>query len=298
MSSYYQYKAIMNQMSIIIPTWNRKENLYKTLTCLKRNVDTMERGQVEIIVVDDCSTDGTDEMLKEFVNIKVIKTENRVSWNASIPRNIGAKASSKGSQLLIFLDSDVSLPPDRIQRYYDLFFREADVNNVIIGPYNFLREPVDVTNENWYKEESIKNYDGDIRFQSFVDHPVEEKNRGLGFALACFGGNIGIPRKLFFKAGGYDEAVTSGCEDGDFGLTLWETGATFTLDMGLLGWHQPHPIANSRTKDISQMVKYIDEKHNMDLIKTTGEVYRTWGIDWKVPEVWLKESEETAEANT
>ena len=88
-----------HSISVIIPTWNRKEDL---LHCL----DLVQRQSVkpkEIIVVDNGSTDGTvDVIKKQFPSVKVIA--NRQNRGACIARNQGITASA--GELLWFLDND------------------------------------------------------------------------------------------------------------------------------------------------------------------------------------------------
>lgn len=282
------------QISVIVPVWNRAKNIRETLYCLEHQDIFGTEHKTEFILVDDCSDDGTGELLdaSNLPNKQVIHRKARDKWNASVPRNMAAKVSSVNSDLLYFLDSDVLLPPDRLKRLAEVWHEnnDDDKNRVIIGQYHYMRKWVDARNNpKWY--ESIEDYDGDIRSQSFIDHPYNQKNRGLGFALACFGGSLAVPRKLFFKAGGFDETMLSGVEDGDFGLTLWETGAVFSLDAGLLGWHNPHPIHPQRTQFIRECVDRLNAKHHMDIIQATGEVHRQWGIgEWQPPESWLKDS--------
>ncbi len=283
------------KVTIIIPVKNRKENIIKVLTCLQRQ-EVQDHHAVKIIVVDDNSTDGTREAIEAYIDgqkfpfhLKLIHTEQRDTWSASIPRNLGAKSADEDTDCFYFLDSDILLPPNRIQRLIDDWEHDPDPNRVIIGAYHYAQTYIWVDDADWYKQ-NIQNYGQDVRFKSFEEHPVEEKNTGVGFALACFGGSLLVPRPLFFKSGMYDEFITSGCEDGDYGLTLWETGAVFSMDKELLGWHNPHPITPDRTSEIPEMVKYIDEKHHMDLIKASGEAYRQWDISWQAPNSWKEKA--------
>lgn len=276
------------KLTIIIPTYNRRDNIIRTLDCLSRQVIDSAHT-VKIIVVDDGSNDGSEEVIlgayRNQNNITFIKRPREHDWNASVPRNLGARAADPDTDCFYFLDSDVMLPANRVQRLIDDWMGNPDQNRVIIGPYHYMKNPFSVNS--LMNQDSITNYDQDIRWKSFEEHPVEEVNKGVGFALACFGGSLLIPRALFFKTGGYDEKVTSGCEDGDFGLTLWEAGAVFSLDKELLGWHHSHEILPSRTASIKEMVAYIDEKHRMDLIQASGEAYRQWGVNWTPPDTWV-----------
>lgn len=290
----------MVKISIIVPAWNRAKNVVQTLHCLEQQDIFGTEHQTEFILVNDCSTDSTGVImdLAQLPNKTVIHRKQRDKWNASKPRNEAAITSDKKSDLLYFLDSDVLLPPDRLRRLVEVWNadNDRDPDRVIIGQYHFMRTWVNAKEDTRWYEREITNYDGDIRSQSFKDHPPTQKNRGLGFALACFGGSLAVPRKLFFKAGGFDETMLSGVEDGDFGLTLWETGAVFSLDAGLLGWHNPHEIVGERTAYIRECVDRLNIKHNIDIVKETGEVHRQWGIgEWVPPDSWVKDSGYTKE---
>lgn len=254
------------------------------ITCLERQ-QIKKKHTVKIIIIDDQSDDGTWEALNERKYtrpVEILRTQPRNTWSAAIPRNVGAKSADGDTECFLFLDSDILLPPDRIQAYINNWKEDPDPKRVIIGPYHYIKDRdhrIDVSDEEWYTRD-IQGYAQDIRWQSFLDHPKDEKNAGWGWALACFGGSIMIPRDLFFKAGMYDEYCTAGVEDGDFGITLWETGAVFSLNASLLGWHNWHEITAKRTENLTAMVEYLDRKHRTDIVKQTGEVYRTWGIEW------------------
>src|SRR3989344_2404741 len=87
-----------NLASIVIPTFNRKEELRKCLSALSNQ----SYNKIEIIVIDDGSTDNTEEMVKkEFKNIKFFKQNNT---GPSIARNNGIK-KAKGD-FILFTDSD------------------------------------------------------------------------------------------------------------------------------------------------------------------------------------------------
>lgn len=99
----------MDLVSIIIPTHNRRELVERAVwSCLEQDYP-----QLEIIVVDDGSTDGTEETLaalaKKDSRVRWARQENRGQCAA---RNAGFQMS-KGA-LLKFLDSDDALTPGAI----------------------------------------------------------------------------------------------------------------------------------------------------------------------------------------
>ena len=91
----------MHLLSIIIPVFNTKIYLRNCIdSVLNQNLENFE-----IILINDCSTDGSKEICDSYKNNKNVKIiHNRINLGAGLSRNKGIKAS-KG-KYLIFLDSD------------------------------------------------------------------------------------------------------------------------------------------------------------------------------------------------
>lgn len=91
-------------ISVIIPVYNSEKTIYNALSSVSNN---FQNKNIEIIVVDDCSTDGTLNILEDICknnnNIKLIKLEEN-SGGASKPRNVGI--SNSNSKYITFLDAD------------------------------------------------------------------------------------------------------------------------------------------------------------------------------------------------
>ena len=98
----------MIKLSIIIPTYNRNENLLRLLQILKKQITK----EVEVIVVDDHS-DNELEFPKWFKYIRL----NENSGGASIPRNVGLD-NAKG-EYIVFIDSDDTVKPNYIETILD-----------------------------------------------------------------------------------------------------------------------------------------------------------------------------------
>lgn len=90
-------------VSVVIPTHNRKSKLIRLIkSILKSNYPT---GKLEIIVVDDASTDGTyEEIKRKFPNVKAIRNEKELYLAGS--RNVGIR-NAKGKYIFLIDDDNI-----------------------------------------------------------------------------------------------------------------------------------------------------------------------------------------------
>lgn len=95
----------MTKLSIIIPAFNAELTIAKCLQSVCNQTKTDEN--IEVIVVDNNSTDQTSEIVKSYAEIKYVKEDRQ---GRSFARNAGVE-NSKG-ELIAFLDADVALDPD------------------------------------------------------------------------------------------------------------------------------------------------------------------------------------------
>ena len=91
----------MPMFSVIIPIYNTKKHLHQ---CIK-SVLNQKYKDFEIVLVNDCSTDGSLDVCNSYKNNKQIKTiHNQKNYGAGLSRNKGIDVAS--GTYLIFLDSD------------------------------------------------------------------------------------------------------------------------------------------------------------------------------------------------
>jgi glycosyltransferase involved in cell wall biosynthesis len=101
-------------VSVLIPTRNRRELLLRRslkAALLQEGVD------YEVIVVDDGSTDDTQERLEELGETRVRVIRRDVSGGAAAARNTGI-AAARG-EWIAFLDDDDSWAPDKLRLQLD-----------------------------------------------------------------------------------------------------------------------------------------------------------------------------------
>ncbi len=98
--------------SVLIPTYNVASIVERAI----RSAVTQTLPPGEILVIDDCSSDGTPEVVealgREFPTIKLIRlTKNS---GPSVARNVGVKAAT--GEWLALLDGDDAWLPDRLEK--------------------------------------------------------------------------------------------------------------------------------------------------------------------------------------
>jgi glycosyltransferase involved in cell wall biosynthesis len=122
----------MSLFSVVIPVYNREHLIGQTL----RSVFRQERPGLEVLVVDDGSTDGTMEVLSSFGDrIRVLRQENKGPGAA---RNRGIKEAR--GDYIAFLDSD-DLWFSWTLDVYERIIRENERPAFIAGaPYRFSSE--------------------------------------------------------------------------------------------------------------------------------------------------------------
>jgi glycosyltransferase involved in cell wall biosynthesis len=97
----------MAVVSVIIPTFNRAQKVVRAISSVLSQAFT----DVEIIVVDDGSTDGTKKEVEQFDD-RVTYVAHSSNLGVSAARNTGIKRS--GAPLIAFLDSDDHWFPEKL----------------------------------------------------------------------------------------------------------------------------------------------------------------------------------------
>jgi len=134
--------------SIITPTYNRA-------TFLKETIDTILQQtfeDYELIVVDDGSTDDTEQIAATLTSDKV-KYYKKQNGERGAARNYGAaKATGK---YLIFFDSDDVMYPDHLSVLFD-FIRKNEQPEVVYNPYEILNKTTGNKTTLWETPDNLK----------------------------------------------------------------------------------------------------------------------------------------------
>jgi len=118
-------------VSVIIPTYNRRSSLERTLASLRRQ--TLDHHRYEVIVVDDGSSDTSREIesWKAPFSFHYIRQEKK---GATAARNYGASRSR--GKVLVFVDDDIVIFPETLEVLAEECLRQQKslVMGKIVGP--------------------------------------------------------------------------------------------------------------------------------------------------------------------
>ena len=150
------------KISVIIPTYNRGHLILKSIN----SVLNQTYQNIEILIIDDGSTDNTENLIKDLHNDKIKYIKLKDNKGAAFARNIGIlKASGK---YVSFQDSDDFYHIDKLEKqYYNLVKEKTDFDfckiclhfnesQKIVFPNNFQEQNINM--KNYEKELCNGNY--------------------------------------------------------------------------------------------------------------------------------------------
>jgi glycosyltransferase involved in cell wall biosynthesis len=191
------------QFSVIIPVYNRPDEMEELLNSLQRQDYD---NTFEIVVIEDGSTVRSDEVIKKYTDKLEISYYFKENTGPGDSRNYGMN-KAKGDYFIIF-DSDCIIP----QHYLGVIDRELKTEMVDFfgGPDNALESFSDVQKAINFSMTSILTTGG-------VRGGTEKVNK---FQPRSF--NMGISKKAFLASGGFGNIHPG--EDPDLTIRLWNLG--------------------------------------------------------------------------
>ncbi len=235
---------VMN-VSIVIPTYNRKPILEKCLNALENQKLNKNISKYEIIVIDDGSTDGTNSWIennkKILPHVVLYKQEH---GGPALGRNLGVIKSKY--ETIIFIDSD------------------------LIVSKNFLICHVDKLLSFWNKNDKKCFTYGSVINTSNFKNPQSERYKLSDISFAYFAtGNVAISKELLMRVGLFDTSFSLyGWEDLEIGERLKRIGTKLIKCPEAIGfhWHPPFDCEQiesliNQEKERARMAHVFLKKH-------------------------------------
>ena len=108
---------IKGLVSIIMPSWNTAEYIAESIS----SVINQTYQSWELIIVDDCSTDNTEKIVRSFEDKRIIFLKNETNMGAALTRNRAIR-EAKG-EWIAFLDSDDLWDEKKLEKQIDFMIK-------------------------------------------------------------------------------------------------------------------------------------------------------------------------------
>ncbi len=198
------------EVSVIIPVFNKIDFTQACLASLQEHSDHI---QFEVIVVDDCSTDTTSEILTKVPGLVYLPNDSNVGFIASCNRG----AERARGRYLLFLNNDTIVRPGWMARLRETFDFAPDVGLVgskLVYPDGRLQEAGGIIwrdASGWNRGKFQDAGRPEYNFLCEVDY--------------CSAASVMIPKSLFVSLGGFDAKYAPAYyEDTDLAFKIRATG--------------------------------------------------------------------------
>lgn len=205
------------KVSIVTICWNRKADICESL----RRIREIDYPNLEVIVVDNASTDGTPEMIEaEFPEVKLIKMFKNIGIEAY---NIGFK-NAKGEYIVI-LDDDSFPAKDAVTKMVAKFSSDAQLGVVAFDVRNFY------------------NYDEVKKREAHAADATQQETAAVAenYLMAFNGAGAGVRRDLFERVGFYPEEFFLYWNEQDTAFRILNQGYKVQFFSDVVAYHKYSP---------------------------------------------------------
>jgi cellulose synthase/poly-beta-1,6-N-acetylglucosamine synthase-like glycosyltransferase len=228
------------RVSVIVPARNEAQNIEACLRALCATDYPMDL--LEIVVVDDRSTDGTDVILDRFaaqhpgVHVLHRKDEEVAPNLVGKPGALQYGIEHSTGQIALMTDADCTVSPSWVAGMVAQFSDERVglVSGLTcVSGSSFFQRTQDVE---WTYTQSMAA--GGV---------------GNGAPLGCFGNNLAVRRQVFDQLGGYRSIKFSVTEDMALQLAVADAGYTVRYAV--------HPSIMVETLPCTRFIEYVKQRH-------------------------------------
>jgi GT2 family glycosyltransferase len=217
-------------VSVIVVNWNGREHL----TACFRSLEASQypRDRLELILVDNGSTDGSLELMRSaFPGVRLVALSSNLGFTGG---NSAGVAASSG-RILVFFNNDMRIDPGAIPALVAALDEGHPCAAARVLSWNGKR---------------IDFLRGTTSFEArgFQEHYGEPRAAWLDYDTTSFspnGGAFAVTRAAYERSGGFDEQLFAYYDDVDLGWRLRLTGADVRVVADALVYHR-HGATSSR----------------------------------------------------
>ena len=226
------------RLSVVVPTYQRAALLDRCLAALEAS-DLDRPDDVEVLVVDDGSTDSTPEVLRAHAG-RLALTALVQPQNAgpAAARNRGGAAAS--APLVLFVDDDVVVTPGLLRKHLALHAVAQDPRLCVLGRVDWHPDLEVTPFMRWLDRSGLQ-----FAYETWLaEGPVDPPY------AAFYTANLSVPRALLEEVGGFDERFPfPAYEDMELAFRLAHRGLRMEYRPEALAYHaRPIDLATFRRR--------------------------------------------------
>lgn len=254
-------------ISVIIPVYNRAQLLPRAL----RSVLSQTYSDLEIIIVDDASTDAPFDAVLGIVDERVEYIRFSENKGVSAARNAGIK-KAKGDYIA-FLDSDDEWLPEKIALSLQIFQEKENFNLGLVQTNGWLIK-------NGEKRRFFQNLNG----SGLIYGDKERKENIFPTRITSPGPPFWLLAKKTVEKIGFFEENMSNWEDVDFFVRVAAEFDIYYLNQELVKVYEQERHLGEVNSRVMGCKDYFWQKHYRQMSKDKFSVYR---FIWRMGKDWL-----------
>ncbi|MEY3788488.1 MAG: hypothetical protein RIQ94_116 [Pseudomonadota bacterium] len=196
----------MLTVSVIIPTYNRSQLLQRAINSV---FNQTIKKDVEIIVIDDGSTDNTKEVIAQFNNPNLIYIIHDKNKGVVAARNTGLSYAK--AEYIAFLDSDDFWDATKLEKQLQLFVQGSEKLGLVYT-------------------DAQRDYQAGIKYRGDIHEKVFTQN-------AIVTSSVLVKKCCFDKVGYFDESIPCG-EDWDMWIRISQFYEVDFVNVSLVSYDQ------------------------------------------------------------
>jgi cellulose synthase/poly-beta-1,6-N-acetylglucosamine synthase-like glycosyltransferase len=259
-------KGYLPKISIVIPAYNEEKNIAHTLKSILNS--DYPKKKMEIIVINDGSTDKTASIIKKFP-VKLISLKKNIGKIAVL--NKGIKAAKE--KIILTIDSDIEVEPHTIKRMVQYFkdkkvgavsgiYKSKKIHNFFSSPFKYILEKLQ-----------------SLEYLGFV---LSRKQQEMLDSILVVPGSIAAYRKsVLKKIGGFDDDTL--IEDYDTTIKIHKVNYKIRCDKNAIAWvvapQSLKSLIRERNRWYRGGIQVIKKHRDMFSLTKLGAVTAIWALE-------------------
>lgn len=233
-----------NKISIIIPTYNRGDFIGRAV----KSVLEQDYNNIEVIIVDDCSTDNTEEVIRGLNDTRIKFIQHTQNKGANAARNTGIKAAC--GSFIAFQDSDDEWIPKKLSKQMKIF-EESNDEKLGIVYTGFFK--IQENRREYIPSKNIIKTSGNLHDVLLTTNFISTQS-------------LLIKKECLLSVGLFDECLPR-LQDWELLLRLSKQYHFYLVDEPLVNVYYTEGSISTNQKKLTETLTLILEKHYEDFAK-------------------------------